>query len=273
MMKRVVTGILLVIVLLTGTLVADEQEDFGKTKSLMFDKKWHKAVKALELFRDKYPDSRMDSKAIFYIALCNEELGNHYRAFDYYTMYLKKGKIRALKEDARIGVIDAAFEISKKRDKSYFRYIEKYLNSSYEQAKYYAAFKLSYVKNRKTASKGVPVLKQIVRDNEDEELVERARIALMRIDPDHLKDSGMSQSDSKFTLIRIDIYNKAKKKSTLSLSFPLALGKLMFDSLEEKDQKKIFEGESADSFIKKLLKSGEMLKIDSDTDVIRVWLE
>ncbi len=256
-----------------GFAAGDEVKDFEKAKILLFDKKWEQAEKSLKLFRRNYPESKKSAMALFYIARCNEETGNSLKAFNYYRRYLDSDNAKSsIMSDARIGIIDAAFEISR-RDSSYLKYIRKYLKGSWIQARYYAAFKLSYSKDKRVAVLGVPVLKQIVTDNDDEDLVERARIALMRINPSYLKDRELMKTDSRYSIIKIDIYDKVEKKSKVSLSFPLALGKLMLGALDEADQNKIFNGESINSFLEKMMKSGEMLKVDSDTELIRVWLE
>ena len=55
---------------------------------------------------------------------------------------------------------------------------------------YYAAFKLSYLPERQIAARALPVLLTILDREKDDELRDRAKIAVMRMDPARLKETG-----------------------------------------------------------------------------------
>ncbi len=149
-----------------------DEELFQEAKILIFDKEWKKAQEKLEQIMDEYPDSRWFSQAVFYRAKCLKEQGGKERdALRAYQDFLKrKDRSRSLNEEAETDIIEVAYELYKKGRKSYLSEIEERLTHSNRIVRYVAAIVLSQVKDKKTATKAVPVLKEIIQKEKDDEL-------------------------------------------------------------------------------------------------------
>jgi hypothetical protein len=163
---------------------------FQEAKILIFDKEWKKAQEKLEKLLDEYPESPWFSQAMFYRAKCLKEQRDKERdALNAYQDYLeRKDRSRSLSEDAEKDIIEVAYKLYQKGRRSYLSEIEKRLSHSNRVVRYVAAIVLSQVEDKKAAAKAVPVLEEIIQKERDDELRDRAKIALLRIDPDVLKD-------------------------------------------------------------------------------------
>jgi tetratricopeptide (TPR) repeat protein len=227
------------IVLLTLTLMsASPSEDhilLQKSKSLIFDSKWQEAVILLDEVILKYPRSGSYAPALFYKGKCLEETGNPVGALNLYQLYLKTDKNGGFKEDVQIAVIDISYNLYSSGKKELLKNILQFLYSELDTvAQYYAAFKLSYYKNKDIAKLGVPVLKEILLSEEDPDLKARAKIALMRIDPSIMKDIEIEQKSGQ-KMIQVSIYSKEKKLTILNIAVPLSLADLLLNSLDENE--------------------------------------
>jgi tetratricopeptide (TPR) repeat protein len=225
------------IVLLTLALMSaspsEDQRLLQKSKSLIFDSKWQEAIVFLDEVISKYPRSGSYAPALFYKGKCLEETGDPIGALNLYQLYLKTDKNGGFKEDVQIAVIDISYDLYSSGKKEFLKNILQFLNSELETvAQYYAAFKLSYYKNKDIAKLGVPVLKEILLSEEDSDLKSRAKIALMRIDPSIMKDVEIEQKLGQ-KMIQLSIYSKEKKMTVLNIAVPLSLADLLLNSLDE----------------------------------------
>jgi tetratricopeptide (TPR) repeat protein len=206
-----------------------------KSKSLIFDSKWQEAVILLDEVISKYPSSGSYAPALFYKGKCLEETGDPVGALNLYQLYLKTDKNGGFKEDVQIAVIDISYNLYSSGKKELLKNILQFLNSESETvAQYYAAFKLSYHKNKDIAKLGIPVLKEILLSEEDSDLKARAKIALMRIDPSIMKDVEIEQKSGQ-KMIQVSIYSKEKKLTILNIAVPLSLADLLLNSLDENE--------------------------------------
>ena len=87
----------------------------------------------------------------------------------------------------KISIVDLAFELYEDGDEDAVGEIESRLGHEDKVVRYYAAYKLSLVSDKKAAAKAAPVLKRIVETETDPELLDRARIALLRVSPESLR--------------------------------------------------------------------------------------
>jgi tetratricopeptide (TPR) repeat protein len=215
--------------------LSEDQKLLQKSKTLIFDNKWREAVPVLDEVISKYPKSGSYTAALFYKGKCLEGTGDPVGALNLYQLYLKTDKNGGFKEDVQIAIIDISYSLYSSGNKEFLKNILQFLNSELDTvAQYYAAFKLSYDKNKDIAKMGIPVLKEILLSEEDSDLKARAKIALMRIDPLIMKDVEIEQKSGQ-KMIQVSIYSKEKKMTVLNIAVPISLADLLINSLDEKD--------------------------------------
>ncbi len=271
-------GILLVSLFLVHAYAhtQPDEELFEGAKILIFDKEWKKAQEKLEQLMDEYPDSRWFSHAVFYRAKCLKEQGGKERdALKAYQDYIRrKDRSKSLTEEAETDIIDCAYDLYEQGRRSYLSEIEKRLSHSNRVVRYFAAFRLSKVEERRTAVKAVPVLKEIIQEERDNELRDRAKIALLRIDPDALKDLEDEMPERRARLLKIRAWKHGKL--TLKIDIPWALADLAFGSLSEEERGELREeGYDLDKITKTLMEKGGAITIENPEEgtVIKIWIE
>jgi len=277
MRKNTIILILLLISVLVFNLNAegslDGKELFEKAKIKLFDRNWSSALKYLNEYIENYQNEKFYKKSLFYRGKCFEELKKYKKALGSYENYSKVSDNKNLYEEANIAIIDISFKLSKNRNNYYIQKIVDYLDNSEKTIRYYAAFKLSYFKNRKSTKASIPVLKNIIRKEKDLELVDRAKLALMRIDPKHLKSVNKTMDIANKNL-NIRIFDKKENKETLSLNIPFMLAKLALEALPDEEKKLLKnKGYSIDSILKKIINTGELFKFEVEDIIIKIWIE
>lgn len=280
-MRKIVVIPLLLLVFASFSLQVyaedPDKELFQEAKIYLFDKKWKDAQEKLEELLRRYPKSRLYSLALFYKAKClQEQTGKEEEALRVYEDYTRlEDRNKNLAEEAEISIIDLAYELYNKNKKSVSREIEKRLSSLNKVIKYYAAVKLSYVKDKKVASKGIPVLKRIIDVEKDDELRDRARIALLRIDPDALQDFEEERYERRAVIFKIRVYEKETDRTKFSLNIPWALVDLVFGAIPE-EEKTLIKGKGYDlNRIRDELTSerGYVLMIEGEKIIIKMWID
>lgn len=254
-----------------------DEKLFQEAKILIFDKKWEQAQEKLEELLEKHPDSPWFSQALFYKGKCLEEQrGKEVEALNVYKKYiLLKDRNVSLTEDSEGSIIDLAFRLDEKGKKSYLREIETRLSSPHKVVRYYAAHRLSYVKDKKIASKGIPVLKEILKNEQDAELRDRAKIDLLRIDPDALRDFDEKGYGRRARIFHLQIINRWKKEPEFSLNIPWALADLALSAIPEKEKAEMRkEGYDLDKIVKELMEfRGKIIEIKTEKSIIKIWID
>jgi tetratricopeptide (TPR) repeat protein len=252
---------------------ATDKEMLEKAKLDIFDRNWSGALKELEYLLKENPNSVEYASALFYKGWCLKELGQLKPALEAYSEYLKISTNAGLREEAMVAIIDLDFEFYRKGDNQYLDPVVGFLESADRMVRYYAAFKLSYVNDKKIAAKAVPVLKTIADHEKDEELVDRAKLALMRIAPEHLKELTKTKS-IEMQMLHIHAYDKKLKKESFTITIPFALAKLALDSVPEKEKNMLDKkGYDVDLLLATLTKTRELVTIESDEVVFKIWID
>jgi hypothetical protein len=242
MKRTTLTAILLLLVAFGRPALAQERADetlFQEAKLLIFDKSWSEAQNKLEELIAKYPQSPLFGQALFYKAEClSQQKGQAWEALNAYQAYLQYPQRNAsFAEDAEVAIIDLALRLYEEGDRPLLREIESRLDHASKYVRYSAAFKLSYVSDKRVAARAIPVLKRILESEPDNDLVDRARIALLRVDPDALRGvEGRTSGDRNAWTLRIRIMEKGKREPSLSLDLPWALADLILSAIPEKDR-------------------------------------
>ncbi|TFG53874.1 MAG: hypothetical protein E4H35_07945, partial [Candidatus Aminicenantes bacterium] len=192
-MKRLTVLIGLLVALSLGSgLHAQTTPDeslFREAKLLVYDKSWAAALIKLDDLREKFPDSPFAGQSLFYKGECLSGLGGRERdALRAYKDYIRLADAKpSLVEESEGSIIDLAFGLYENGDAPAIGDIERRLGHDNKVVRYYAAYKLSLVSDKKAAAKAAPVLMKIVENEKDPELLDRARIALLRVSPESLK--------------------------------------------------------------------------------------
>ncbi|MGB6866469.1 MAG: tetratricopeptide repeat protein [Candidatus Aminicenantaceae bacterium] len=273
---------LIIILCVSFVLQAYAQVDldeklFQDAKILIFDKQWEEAQEKLEELIDDYPESSWHSQAVFYLGKClQEQPGKEVKALKAYKDYIQLDEHNEqLVEESEVSIIELSFKLYDKGNKSYLKEIERRLSSPNRVIKYMAAFKLSYAKDKKTARKGLPVLMEILEEERDDEFKDRAKIAVLRVDPDALKDFEEERYEGKAKMLKIRVYEEGKKKLKLSLDIPWALADLALAAIPEEEKESMRrEGYDLDKIIRELTKvKGNIIEIKSEDSVIKIWID
>lgn len=277
----------LIIIILAGLVcvlaTAQESSDeklFQEAKHLFFDEKWEDAqVKFEDLLHD-YPGSSLLPQATFYRAQClARRKGHEEEAIEAYKDYLS-GKRRndSLAEEAESSIIDLAYQLYKDDEEDYLDEIEQRLENPNRVIRYYAAFKLSLLKDKQIAVQAIPVLERIIVEEGDKELRDRAKIALLRISPDALKHIEDQEERGRARALRITVVVEGQREPVFSLNIPWALADLAFQAIPEKDKAALrAEGYDLDKIVHQLTRiRGNIIEIrprDDRTRIIKIWIE
>jgi tetratricopeptide (TPR) repeat protein len=257
-----------------GIGAGNDKDLFDQARLALFDRKWDLALEQLNRLTEAYPHSTFYSQVLFYKGKCYEEKKMPQQALENYLLYLKVSQNESLREEATISMIDINFALyENKGEKKHLEEIVGYLGDKNQVVRYYAAFILGKARDKTFADKAVPILKGIVAKENDPDLVDRARITLMRINPKYLKQLATPKSlASRVVVIRV--VDKGTKKETFTLNIPFVLAQLALDSLPQKEKKLLEKkGYNLDEILDTVVKTGEILRIESDETIFKIWIE
>jgi hypothetical protein len=278
---------LVLLVLFAAGIVRAEPDpaDLRTAKALFFDKKYAEARGAwAELRSAGGPGS---DAALFWIARCSEGLGEHERALREYGEFLAENPAeRTLADEARTSRISLATRLYKAGKREHLPIVRQALGDSSATVRYFAAFQLASL-GPEVGQAAVPVLRKIVAQERDEDLVERAKLGLLRVDPQSL--AGVAEPSSRKRVeaepskrkeaawIRVRFYEKGGEGAKVSINLPMALAELVYKSLPDSARDELRkEGYDADTFWERLKELGptEVIEVvGSDGGKLRIWIE
>jgi hypothetical protein len=271
---------LVAVLLVAGASAARGQGDaLRNAKELFFDRKYSEARQAWQaVARQGGPDA---VAASYWIARCSESLGEYDRALGEYGTYLAaRPTDRTLAEEARTSRVGLAARLYKAGAKQHLGILTDALADPARTVRYFAALQLSQL--GPSGRPAVPVLKKIVAEEKDEDLVERAKLGLLRLEPGAL---AAVQSPPAATggvrptaaWIRVRIYEKGGTKPKVSVNLPVGLAEMVFKSLPDAAKGELrLKGYDADNFWDRLRKLGpsEIITIEGDDgERVQIWLE
>jgi hypothetical protein len=268
---------------LAGAGSAGAQSDAERlrtAKALFFDGKYAEARQA---WQGLVSAAGSDGDAArYWIARCSEKLGEDERALREFGDYLgRRPADRALAEEARTSRVGLAARLYKAGRTEHLPLLKEGLADPSRTVRYYAAFQLAGL-GPKVGLPAVPVLKRILADETDDDLVERAKLALMKVDPRALSQvppTALREADpaQRAHWIKLRIFERGNSKPEVSLNLPVALAEMVFKSLPDEAREELRrKGYNPDNFWDRLRKLGptEILKIEGDDGgAIEIWLE
>ncbi len=253
---------------------------FREAKLLVFDKDWRAALDKIDELTDRFPSSPLAGQALFYKGECLSGLGGREReALRAYKSYIQLEDAKpSLVEESEGAIVDLAFGLFEEGSGSVLPEIMSRLDHPNKVVRYYAAYKLSLVSDKKAAAKAAPVLSRIVETEKDAELLDRARIALLRVSPESLKSAEDRKPRTVTTarVLRIRVREGGKKEPAFSLNIPFALADLALGALDEGDKAALRKkGYDIGKIMSELTKSkGGLLRIaGNDGSIIEIWID
>lgn len=284
---------LLLAVVMGGTLLAAAPpapaapapvaEQLRSAKALFFDGKYAEARQAWEAVRASARGA--DSTAApYWIARCSEKLGEPDRALREYEAFLAaRPADRTLVEEARTSRVGLAARLYKAGQTQHALILKAALGDSSRTVRYYAALQVANL-GAEMARPAVPVLLEIIKTEKDDDLVQRAKLALLRVDPsaltgvpDDRQRSPAAPSSRKAGWIKVRITEKGASSPKVSVTMPFALAELVFKSLPDEALRELKgEGYDAETFWQKLREMGptEVIEIEGDHgERIKIWIE
>lgn len=274
-MKKALFLLLLLIMVLSGSLPGQsDREAFEKAKILLFDEQWAAALKEIDGMLAAYPDGRYSAVAFFYRAKCQAELGARKPALESYEKFVKAQPKSPLAEEALISIVDLSADLLAAGERAYLDKIVALLQHGNKVVSYYAAFALGYLPDRRQALPALPVLESILRREKDAELRDRAKIAIMRIDPSRAAGLERPPLSGSGKMLKIRIAAKKSNVAEISLNIPLGLADLAIRSLSEEQKRSLRrQGYNLEDILSRLVSQGLKIDFQDEEGVFRIWVE
>jgi hypothetical protein len=263
------------------------ESDLNEAKALFFDRKYEESrIKWTEIAAVKGPSSEA---AAYWIARCSESLGESERAFREYGAFLDLPPTDTrLAEEAEISRIGLATKLTRAGKTGFLTAVIRSLGDDRKPVRYFGALQVGSLPNLTDARKATTVLKEIVTTSKDPDIVERAKLQLLRLEPRTLSDvpspkpsptTGRSakgeEPEGGARLLRIRISKGGKQ--TVAVTVPFSLAEFVFGSLPDSTKKGLqLKGYDAEGFWKRLrtLNIREIVSIvGEDGETIEIWVE
>jgi len=270
------------------------ETDLVEAKALFFDRKYEESrAKWAEIAAAKGSSAEA---ATYWIARCSESLGESERSFREYGAYLDlpPGDAR-LAEEAEISRIGLATKLTRAGKPGFLTAVLRSLGDDRASVRYFGALQVGSLPNLADARKATNVLKEIVVSSKDPDLIERAKLQLLRLEPKSLGDgspvrsarptpapassvkrpAGESEPEGPARLLRIRISKGGKQ--TVAVTVPFSLAEFVFNSLPDTTKHGLqLKGYDAEGFWKRLrnLNIREIVSIvGEDGETIEIWIE
>jgi tetratricopeptide (TPR) repeat protein len=278
-----------------GARAETDPEALRKAKTLFFDRQYAEARAAWQAVLTTSRGSEADAAA-YWLARCSENLGEHERALREYGAFLERRPgDAALVEEARTSRIGLATRLYKGGKKEHLPALRDGLQDASKTVRYFSALQLASL-GAPAGAPAVPVLKRIIAEEKDPDLVDRAKLGLLRLDPGALQElpptgtgpigsgsagprgsgpSGAVRREAAW--VRVRIYERGNARPKVSVNLPVALAELVFKSLPDDAKEELGrKGFNPDNFWEKLKRLGPTQIIDiegDDGEKIQIWLE
>ncbi len=247
-------------------------------KALFFDGSFAEARKAWEGVRARGGLDARDAE--FWIARCSENLGELERALREYQAYLAARPTNAaLAEEARTARAGLASKLYRQGGRrQHLDLLVAALADPSRSVRYFAALQLSQL-DPKDGAPAIPVLRDLLAREKDPDLVDRAKLGLLRLDRKALAavPAPGASTQRSVSWIKVRIFEKGNERPTVSINLPVALADMVFKSLPDDARETLRrKGYDADNFWTRLKRLGptEIVSIQSeDGERIQLWTE
>jgi hypothetical protein len=123
------------------------------------------------------------------------------------------------------------------------------------------------------------VLKEILARENDPDLLERAKLYLIRLDPKALvgREAPPAPGAARVSWLKVRIFDKGRSTPEVSVNLPVGLAELVFKSLPDDAKRELGRrGYGEDNFWERIHKLGPMQIIDIDDGEggrVQIWTE
>jgi len=278
----------------------DPEELLREARLSLLDRDWVAVRHHCERLLVKFPRSPQRTQARFYLARAYEGAGQPRQALSAYQTFLRlysdpgepgelseTSEYDELREDAQTAALGLARKLLDRGEEEYWPLLREGLVDRSRSVRVYAALQVSYLADRKRAREAVSVLSEVVRTELIPDVQDRARIALLRLDPRALvrvEESLHGEPERRPRApsapgrwLKLRIYRGGRGEPEVRLAVPLALGELVYRALSEdlKRELRREKGIDLDNFWTELLKlgPGRILSIESENQRFELWIE
>jgi tetratricopeptide (TPR) repeat protein len=271
---------------LYGAVAQKDQDVFNQGKVLMFEQKWEEARQAFwRVIRD-FPQSSLLPQAYFQDAYCLRLQKKHEDALLSYEQFLKKYPGEPyLAAEARQAVVDLAASLFEQGKQAYRGRLVAALKDPRKEVRYFAALRCSSLNDRDLNSQSVPILREIVAKEKQQEFVAPASIALLKIDPAALRPaelakqakSNAKKDNAPVKMFHLRIYQGGENtQPKVELDIPVSLAQLAVMALDEPTKAELRKkGVDIDNIWDSLNRLGptNILTIRSGASLVKLWIK
>lgn len=266
----------LALVLLLGA----DAERLRSAKALVFDRQYAQARAAWqEILRSSSGEDA--ALAAYWVARCSENLKEDARALEEYQGFLeRRPRDASLVEEARSSRVGLAGRLYRSGQRQHLAVIQGALSDPSRNVRYLAAFQLAEL-GRPLANEALPILKQIVAQEKDPDIVARAKVLLLGLEPQAL--AGAQPTTAKpgaspsIRFLRVRVFEGGGARPHVSINVPLSLAEFAYKSLPDDAKRELRErGYDADNFWERLKELGplEILTVEGkDGEKVQIWIE
>jgi hypothetical protein len=280
-------------------LLSADEERLRSAKALVFDRQYAQARTAWqEILRGATGEDA--ALAAYWVARCSENLKEDARAIEEYQGFLeRKPRDTALAEEARTSRVAIAGRLYRAGQKQYLPVVQGALSDPSRSVRTFAAFQLADL-GRPAANEAVPILKRIVAEEKDRDIVARAKVLLLGLDPQALAAPMASASatasatasarsatspkaaprasPAAIRFLRVRVFEAGTGKPTVSVNVPVSLAEFVYKSLPDDARRELKQKgyPDAENFFDRLKDLGptEIVNIEgSEGEKIQIWIE
>jgi hypothetical protein len=262
---------------------AREQELFNQGKIHIFDRNWNAAREVFQRVVREFPQSPVAAQASYFTARCFQFEGKESEAIGAYEEFLRRyPREPVLPAEARNAVVELAAKLMEGGNQAYRDRLLSALSDANRDVRYFAAIRVSRLQDSRIASMAVPILREIVATESERDLVDRARIALLRIEPKATRAAvevepkpsrGEKGASRMFHLV---VYRQGVSQPVVELNVPVSLAQLAVAALDESARKELRKkGVDIENVWESLQKLGptQILTLRDGGNLIKLWIE
>ena len=248
-------------------------------KALFFDRKYVEARQAWQRILAASRGAEADSAA-YWVARSSENLGEDERALKEYADFLRRRPTdRALAEEARTSRVSLAARLYKAGQKQHLPVLREALVDASKTVRYFGALQLATL-GPEAGREAVAVLQRMVQEESDADLVNRAKVGLLGLDPQALSrtpGAGAAPPAGNMRWLKVRIFEKGGSRAKVVVNLPLNLADMVFKSLPDDAKRELrLKGYDAENMWERLKSSGPAQIIDIEGDEgekIQIWIE
>ncbi len=267
-----------------GSAASKDQELFNQGKILIFDRNWDGARDIFQRVIQEFPQSPIVPQAYYFIGRCYQFQGRESDAIRSYETFLSKYPNEpVLPSEARNAIVELAASLMEKGDFNYRDRLIKSLTDRQNEVRYFAAIRCSRLKDKQITSLSIPILREITQSGGERDLVDRARIALLRLDPEALTpEKPPSPKTSKSNraaggrMFHLEVYQSGAKEPKVELNLPMGLAEMAIRALDESTKTELKkQGFDVDDIWQglKQLPPMKILTIRDKGNLVKIWID